>query len=434
MLDQLPSPLARDFQCEHCGCAIRIPADLPPTTAPCPACHQLITSPALELLAVALTIAPPADLTSTPGAVLASSTPQVPAAATQPPLEVLGKRRNTLLAAARECSTQPKICKLILAAAALLILAACVFLLLKYGAKELMTTSQRAITKVKLPPPDSKTAEAIYLRSGWQKEAYQVLAKYLAAPTSSEKLPFILNAKLLAPQIEAFYGGGKILDSDTPADGFATYELGEPDRKRGIFMLIFDQPQQYQMSEFFRPLASIEVQYGLKEADLLLTTMGRVGTYSMERRRVYAFFKRTPEGLKLDWEIFAQTKYRTFKNFVEIPDNDHSEIFRVFTQEDVPEKGRTVPGVRCYRLSDPANIMDTVRVNVAIDSEIGRKFATINWRGTQNQSTTTRSATVELKWVGPKDKPQLTISRFICWEFLGLGGQETVLTPTPTTR
>jgi hypothetical protein len=233
-------------------------------------------------------------------------------------------------------------------------------------------------------------------------------------------------------KIEDFYGGGEILDSDTPAAAFSIYELSEEDRKRGLFMMIYDQPPQFEMKEFFRPLASLEVQYGVDEADLLLSTLARVGNFAMEPLRVHAFFKRTEEGLKLDWEIFAQTKYRTLQNFVELPEVGQTGIFRVFIIEDVPEKGRAVPGTRTYRVADPANTGDTARINVKVDSEIGRALSLINWRGTKESRPITRTATVELKWTGEPDAPELEISRFICWEFLGLGGQDT--SPTASTK
>jgi hypothetical protein len=148
----------------------------------------------------------------------------------------------------------------------------------------------------------------------------------------------------------------------------------------------------------------------------------------MEPLRVHAFFKRSPEGLKLDWEIFAQTKYRTFQNFVELPGIGQSAVFRVFIVEDVPDKGRAVAGTRSYRLADPANSGDTARVNVKIDSEIGSTLSIINWRGTGENQPITRTATVELRWLGENHAPELVISRFICWEFLGLGGEETPAT------
>ncbi|MEO8616298.1 MAG: hypothetical protein ABI600_14225 [Luteolibacter sp.] len=277
-------------------------------------------------------------------------------------------------------------------------------------------------------PADSSVSEANYLRIGWQKEAYQVLRSYMDAKTSKEKLPFVLNANGLSSKIEDFYGGGAIIDSDTPPDAFSIYELSEEDRKRGLFMMIYDQPPQFDMKEFFRPLASLEVQYGVEEADLLLSTVARVGNFAMEPLRVHAFFKRTPEGLKLDWEIFAQTKYRTFQTFVELPEIGQKGTFRLFVVEDVPDKGRAIAGTRTYRLADPANTSDVARVNVKVDSDVGRALSMINWRGTRENHPITRTVTVELKWAGEDAAPELEISRFICWEFLGLGGQETPAT------
>ena len=94
----------------------------------------------------------------------------------------------------------------------------------------------------------------------------------------------------------------------------------------------------------------------------------------------------------------------------------------------MPEKGKPVAGTRTYRMADPANTGDTARVNVKVDSEIGRALSLINWRGTKENRPITRTATVELKWSGDAAAPELEISRFICWEFLGLGGQETPAT------
>lgn len=282
-----------------------------------------------------------------------------------------------------------------------------------------------------IPPPsvapigmDPAVKEANYLRTGWQKEATQVLRNFLSASTSQEKLPHILHSEALTSRIEDFYGGVTIDDSDTPAEAFSIYELSAEDHARGLFMMVFDQPPQFDLKEFFRPLASLEVQYGIDEADLLLTTLARAGNFAMEPMRVHAFFKRTPQGLKLDWEIFAQTKYRTFQNFVELPETGQTGVFRVFVVEDVPDKGRLEAGTRTYRMADPANTTDTARVNVKVDSETGRTLSIINWRGTKESRPITRTATVELSWTGDVAAPELEISRFICWEFLGLGGKE----------
>jgi hypothetical protein len=73
-------------------------------------------------------------------------------------------------------------------------------------------------------------------------------------------------------------------------------------------------------------------------------------------------------------------------------------------------------------MADPANTGDTARVVVRVDSDVGRELAVINWRGAQDARPITRTATVELRWGGEDDAPVLEMSRFICWEFLGLGG------------
>jgi hypothetical protein len=270
---------------------------------------------------------------------------------------------------------------------------------------------------------DSAIRESNYIRIGWQADAYAVLGKFIDGKSIPEKLAYVHDAEQLSERMELFYGGVVIHDEDTPADSFSIQELTEEDRRRGIFMLTYDQPPQFSLREFFRPLAPLEVQYGLEDANLLLSTVARIGNFSMDPVRVHAFFKRTNVGLKLDWEIFTQTKYRTFQNFVELPDVGHPEIFRVLIVEDVPDKGRGVAGSRSYRMVDPANLDDSVRVNVRIDSEIGKKLSVINWRGMKLGTPITRTATVELEWAGGPDSPILEIKRFICWEFLSLGGK-----------
>jgi hypothetical protein len=418
-------PSQREFCCIHCNGRLFIPRDLPPTTAPCPHCGGVITSPAPELPA-----APPpqAEHPTTPSpapvAVVESpATPLVPPAEESEPIH-LPQLEPLPKVALREQTAKPERRRLIPRLLFFLLQVSAAGAIAYFAKEEIMKN------KASTPPPfkatvrDPAAKEANYIRIGWQKEARQVLEGFVAATDSQGKLPFVLHAENLREKLENFYRGGVILDSDTPAEAFSVYELSEEDRKRGLFMMIYDQPPQFEMSEFFRPLASLEVQYGVDPADLLLSTLALVENFAMEPLRVQAFFKRTSEGLKLDWEVFVQTKYRSFQDFVELPEPGQTRVFRVFIVEDVPEKGRAVAGTRTYRLVDPAHTDDSARVNVLVDSEIGRTLSEINWRGAIDRQPITRTATVELKWSGQANAPELELSRFICWEFLGLGGQE----------
>jgi hypothetical protein len=268
----------------------------------------------------------------------------------------------------------------------------------------------------------AKILEKRYLESGWQEDAKQVLAQFLAADTVSGKATHALRGSELIGTMEGFYGGMKIDDSDTPLSGFSAEALLPDDQQRGIFMMRYEQPPQFEMRDFFRPLAPLEVQYGLQEPDLLLSALAMAGNFASEPVKVHVFFKRGPDGLRLDWETFIQTKHRTFRAFTELPDPGRSEIFRLFVVEDVPEKGKEETGMKTYRMIDPAHKTDTVRVNVKVDSELGRALSILNWRGVKDGRPKTRTATLELEWTRD-EVPRLALKRFLCWEFLGIGGQ-----------
>jgi hypothetical protein len=448
----------REFRCNHCSGKILIPRNLPATTGPCPHCGGVITSPAPEaetpVAPMQVTVpvhvqAPPATPVQAPAVAQLPTVAQAPPpaqtpAVTQAPAAVPQKavipppRQSTAPTAAQgpsptpltEIQTAEAPAKLIKPKAKSrkgLIAAMLVFLALILAAGAALFFVMQEMGRNIEPPAatvavDPQVTESQYLRIGWQKEAYDLLRDFMEADSAQGKLPYVIPTDGLEERIDLFYGGVEINDADTPAEAFSVYELSMEDRKRGMFMMIYDQPPQFNMREFFRPLASLEVQYGLEEADVLLDTMARVGNFAMEPVRAHAFFKRTKDGLKLDWEIFAQTKYRTLRSFVELPELDQKGVFRVFIVEDVPDKGRAVAGTRTYRVADPANTTDSARVNVKVDSEIGRALSIINWRGTKETKPITRTATVELRW-GGDEAPELEITRFICWEFLGLGGQ-----------
>ncbi len=222
-----------------------------------------------------------------------------------------------------------------------------------------------------------------------------------------------------------------INDFDTPAEAFSVYDLPEEDRRKGLFLLVFDQPPQLDMRNFFRPVASLEVQHGLVKADMLLASMAQMSNFAMEPLRVHAFFKKTDEGLKLDWEVFVQTKYRTLRHFIESREVGRSGTFRVFIAEDVPERGQISASSRTYRIADPANSDDGIRIIVPVDTQISQKLSVLDWVGVTGASQKAQTATLELEWVMENNEPTPTIKKFICWQFLGLGGEDSPASMVP---
>ena len=408
----------REFHCIRCQGRILIPWDLPATTGPCPYCGEVITSPPpIEPVPW-----PQPEVIQSPPAVVEKAIVEPTPLPAPKPVETAVKPMKPTRPMRERDEERPKLGKDWLPIAGF-------FLLLAVGAGIAIYLGTR---EIKRPASKETPLESVdelmvrenrYIQTGWRDDARRLLAGFIAADSVSGKLPFILGGESMKPRLEAFYGSGPIDDSDTPVGSFAVQELLEEDRRRGMFMMTFDQPPQINMREFFQPLATLEVQFGLEEADMLLSSAAITRNFAMEPLRVHAFFKRTPDGLKLDWEVFAQTKYQTFRKFIDARESG-PQVFRVLIMEDVPDVSRPDPGKHYYLMADPAHKTHTARVAVASDSPIGRILSEIHWRGKLGAKPLARTATLELSWTGEADTRTLEITRFLCWEFLGLGGVE----------
>ncbi|MEM9237383.1 MAG: hypothetical protein AAGB14_11440, partial [Verrucomicrobiota bacterium] len=301
-----------------------------------------------------------------------------------------------------------------------------IILLAVAGGAYLYVTAKLREKDVESGIAHGKTAEMKekeYLESGWEADARALLASFLAAETAAGKASHVIRGSELLGEMERFYGEDGIDDSDTPESAFSIYPLDMKDKKRGIFMLSYDKPPAYELGEFFTPLAPLDVKYGVREPDMLLAAVGRTNNFTAESLRVNAIFKRSEDGLKLDWETFIQTKHRTMRDFLELPEPGKKQVFRVIVSETVPETRNAPAGHRTYLIADPAHgSVDSTRVYVAGDSNIGRAFSILNWRGTKDGRVVAKTATLELEW-SREATPRLSVSRFLCWEFLGVGGE-----------
>jgi hypothetical protein len=256
----------------------------------------------------------------------------------------------------------------------------------------------------------------------WRAKVSKALEKFIAARTVEEKALCSIGGAALLPEMAEYYGTEEIDDSDTPASAFSYYDLRDEDRERGLFLMIYDLPPGFELNEFFRPLPTMEERYGIGSPDMPLSAFVRSGDFDIDPVRVQAFFKETPDGLKIDWHVFVQTKDRLLGSFLFRPVPGRREVFRVLLSEDAANGGRGGAGMRTYRIDDPIHPADWMRVEVPVDSEIGRILAKANWQGGPDGARPApKTATVELAW-SDGDDPQIGISRFICWEFLGLGG------------
>lgn len=239
--------------------------------------------------------------------------------------------------------------------------------------------------------PDTPPAfdEEAFLGGGWKEEATQVLQAFLTATNTEEKIACVLDAERLRNRIER---------TETPTlslgtDDFTHVELSEEDHRQGIFLM-------------------------MRHAD--------ADAASPESHRCYAFFRRTDEGLKLDWEVFSQTRDLAFLRFIETPQPGVSQVFRVFITEDAPPPDSPRKNYRSYFIADLANFNNVIHLRVTNTSPAGRILSKVDFNADDGAKRIMKNATIELRWTDQPENPAIEISRFICWKFLGLGGEEIV--------
>jgi hypothetical protein len=469
-------PSERSFDCEFCQGVIKIPYDLAPTKAPCPYCGEVLMSPAVPkssqkevpvvltpVLSEVAKVEPQRSRSSAPAAEVTKleegAGPPTPAQAKKPvsktkaaevrktpseaavvsasvksdspisslkddkvaPGKILEKEevvapKRVSRKAGKDYQTSRKVSPMIFFAAGvgMVTLAIVGLFLLNRSNKD----QQSPVAKATSP----EVLRNQFLREGWKESASEVMSAFLSAETVEEKARYVVDGEARHPEMTAFYRNHAIEGRDTPLTAFSHEDLVMEDKERGLFLMRYDRPAQFAMSEFFRPVAPIEVERRVEPPSILLALSSNRDDFAMDPVRILAFLKDNGGELRLDWDVYVQTKYRLLKEFLATPQPGERRIFRVRIHEDVPSVAGTDPSViRHYRCVDPAHDQDFGKIPVVVDSALGRHLANLNWVGVPGASIHGRGATLELAWTDDGD-PRVYIKRLLCWEYLGLGG------------
>lgn len=385
----------RQFECEHCQAAILVPIDLPPTSAPCPVCQQITTSPAL----------------SQPVA-------QVARPAVNPERPKNHEKRPDHRDYASDVEKGS-------GAGLLWGLAALTFLGLLAGGFFLFQKSKGN------PPPNNgiggdseipMTTNAPPQFTGVEEQALDVLKNFLSASTIEEKAKYVIGKETILPDMRAYYGSGSLPKEELRADFFSEWPMDKSDTDRGIYLIEFDRPKQFKLGELFSPITDLKTHLTLKEPDLQTKSRAFRQNFEMEANRARVFLKKTGDELLIDWHTYVQTKDRLFRDFIDYPVAGRKGTFRVSLGEDVSTILQGDPGVRCYRLVDPAHFEEDIAIiPIKRDSQPGKEFEKLAWTDVVGQGPAGSGATVVLQWT-TDPTPVLQVNEVICWEFLGVGG------------
>ncbi|MEJ6634427.1 MAG: hypothetical protein QNL77_01815 [Akkermansiaceae bacterium] len=386
-------PGQRQFQCGNCQGVITIPANLPPTTAPCPICGTPTTSPG------------PVDMQA----------PQqpVPSRAPDPIAEAPGlqpiedeKRGAGLLWA--------------VAGLGFVGLLAGGFLLMskfRVDPAPAPNTGNLEPTGSSTPLPPVATIDPISY-----KEAREVLDGFLQAETAEERVKYIIGGDSRIEELRAFYSSEEDVDEALDLENFTAFPMAEVDYERGIFLLDYHRPMQFNFTEFFRPIATLEVSLKVEKPSLSVRSGALVDNFKMDAKRARAFFKKIAGTYKLDWDTMVQTQFRLFRDFTDFSAPGRTGVFRVYLIEDVTTTVQENPDLRIYRVVDAAHSdEDQITVEVSKSSTVGQLLTPFHWTDQPGKMVRVTTATVRLRWTSEPD-PRIVIDEILCWEYLDVGG------------
>ncbi len=406
-------PGQKQFNCEHCQAAILVPLDLPATSAPCPVCQTITTSPGVE-------------------EAVAPAAAQVEVPRSNPRVADQGER----IAETRREETKGK-------AGLLWALAALIGLVLLLGGAFLAKRSRGAAPEKKPLAMGSVSQPQVDAPAGGspasgapsgnvREKVLEALGRFLSATTVAEKAKCVIGQDQMIPEMESFYGGSEIEKDDLRVDFFSDWAMDSPDSERGIYLMDFERPKQFKLGTLFRPITDFKTRLRLDTPDLHTSSKALIENFETEAVRALIYLKETNGELLIDWHTYVQTKNRLFRKFVENPVAGQKGVFRVVVGEHVSTIFEEDSSVRNYKIIEPAhNEEDFAVVKVKRDSEVGKLLEQLAWTDVSGKGgsspSSRKGATVVLRW-SDDVKPVLTLSEVLCWEFLGVGGDPSNLT------
>jgi hypothetical protein len=394
----MSAPQQRSFACPACQVQIFIPTDLPPTSAPCPRCGTTVTSPALQPAPVALeplpARIPEPRSTPIPAPVPRTASTKKPADDTRPP------------------STSSATPWIVSAALLLMVIAGSWWFYGKFIKPE---SSPVPISKQPAPP---KTT-AVSTEFTWEGEARHVLRSFFQAQSAEAKARWVIGGKATVERLHALWGERLFAEDPVDPNDFAAILTGEEKSDPPIYLLLYDRPVQMDIKKYLRPLVSMEVMQGTEPLDPLTKTLTEPENFEMPPLKIEAYFKQTTDGLRLDYDLYLQTRHRTLYTFAESAPVAASAVFRVIIIEDVPLFAEKKNQRRVYRITDPIHIDDSYRITTALDSPASKQLSEIHWYGMSGVKSQFAAATVR---VSKQAGGEIHLEDLICWDFDGLAG------------
>jgi len=275
------------------------------------------------------------------------------------------------------------------------------------------------------PAPMAPSSQALdQLRGALNAGAQETLKAVLGTRDLAAIAEQVIGGQDLLPEIQRRLDSPAPLPRFSEADTVSTIPVFESDLRRGITGLIYQAPPDDTMS-LESPLLAAEMARGTKGLGFLESAALTEFFSKPPPREALAFFAKKNGKLLLDWDLFIQTWDRTLRSFIDGDLGPGPIRFRVILSLDKPvfENGEMV-GETIIRVQDPLHREDVIRVPIYYHDPVVTALLPAARVLETDPSAGMRDQTATLELSRSPDTGRVTISRFVCKEFLGLGGRE----------
>lgn len=242
---------------------------------------------------------------------------------------------------------------------------------------------------------------------------------FFQAKTAEEKARYVIGGTETVKRLQSTWGNQLFEETAIPVEDFAPIFTDNSEATIPIYLLMYDRPVQFQLKTFFRPLVSMEVMQGAEQLDPLTKTLTDPANFEQAPLKVQIYLKPCEDGLRMDYDLYLQTRYRTLQQFVDQAPLNAEGTFRVILVEDAPLPVEKKKQLRIYRITDPVHLTDSYRCCASSTSEIAQKMSDIHWYGTPGKKAHFAAATVTLRKISAET---ILLEKLVCWDFDGLAG------------
>lgn len=253
------------------------------------------------------------------------------------------------------------------------------------------------------------------------ESAKAAFSEFLGTADPQALADHVIEGNERLPAIERYLKEKGPFPKPEELDTISSLPLSQGDLKKGIAALTYRREVRTDLLSAapLIPLAS-RTNGSLERMAMVDTTLDRE-----KPKQALALFKREGDRMLLDWDLFVQTWDRSLAAFRDGELGDGPMRFRVLVASDIPvsENGESLENA-VFRIQDPVHVGDIIRVQTKGFSADERRLLSLDrgHAGAGGRIGLTRTATLDLS----RDPAtgRVGISRFVCWEFLGLGGVE----------